>query len=81
MMVMKKDHGEIDGANIIEHKRNSIPTQQHNVSTFHVSHEMATLEAQVEAFVHLAKEIPSNKAFSGPNSSNFIEAYKKEVPT
>ena len=40
---------------------------------------MVTLEAQVDAFVHLAKEIPLNKAFSGPNSSSFIEAYKKEV--
>ena len=40
---------------------------------------MAVLEAQVEAVAHLAKEIPLQQAFGGPDRTRFIDAWKKEV--
>ena len=73
------DHGELDSVNVVEGHRNSVPAQPHNVSSFHMSHDMAVLEAQVEAVAHLAKEIPLQQAFGGPDRTRFIDAWKMEV--
>ena len=73
------DHGELDSTNGVEGRRNSVPTQPHNVSSFHMSHDMAVLEAQVEAVAHLAKEIPLQQAVGVPDRTRFIDAWKKEV--
>ena len=73
------DHGELDSVNVVEGHRNSVPAQPHNVSSFHMSHDMAVLEAQVEAVAHLAKEIPLQRAFGGPDRTRFIDTWKKDV--
>ena len=67
------EHGEIDASNIIENKLRH--TGYHMIH----SHGYVTLEAQMGALTHLAREIPLQEAFSGPDRGGFIEAWEKEV--
>ena len=73
------EHADLGSTNVVESRRNSVPTQPHDASSFHMSHDMAVLEAQVEAVAHLAKEIPLQQAFGGPDRTQFVDAWKKEV--
>ena len=64
---MPKIAKEVDAENIIEGKRSRF------------THNSVLLEAQTEALVHLAKEIPIQDALSGKDKDNFKDAWLKEV--
>ena len=52
----------IDDSNIVEGKRERGTTQPFNATTFRVcTHELATLEARLDAITHLVRETPLYK--------------------
>ena len=71
---------DVDVNNIIEGKRERTSTQHLNVDSFHtITHEIAALEAQIDAITHLVREIPLQEAIGGQDRVQWLEAFNKEI--
>ena len=71
---------EVDENDIIEGKRERTSTQHHNFDSFHtIPHEIAALEALIDAITHSVRGIPLQEAIGGQNRVLWLEAFNKEI--